>query len=244
VAAAAQSAAAAAARAATESVDDTTVSGRLTVDDDSGGEIVGGVEPAPAMPYSVQLIPPTPPSTPQKRQRGQSPGMPPSPLLLDPDGAGNAVTSRHLSPVSAAGSHKFPLRRQETLAAPSGAYDGGDLDQTSVDHHQKGCDVSREDQRVSHQQQQRQRHVQMHLQLQQQQQQQRARFNPSSAHAAGARGTGHRPPMVSSGSVTSPTTAPQPLRVGFYEVGRTIGKGNFAVVKLATHRITKTQVSE
>ncbi|KAF7632467.1 Serine/threonine kinase [Meloidogyne graminicola] len=31
--------------------------------------------------------------------------------------------------------------------------------------------------------------------------------------------------------------------VGFYEVGKTIGKGNYAVVKLAKHRITKTEVA-
>jgi len=35
---------------------------------------------------------------------------------------------------------------------------------------------------------------------------------------------------------------PAPLRVGFYEIERTIGRGNFAVVKLARHRITKTEV--
>lgn len=34
-----------------------------------------------------------------------------------------------------------------------------------------------------------------------------------------------------------------PVRVGFYEIERTIGKGNFAVVKLAKHRITKTEVA-
>merc|ERR1719431_1321395 len=34
-----------------------------------------------------------------------------------------------------------------------------------------------------------------------------------------------------------------PLRVGFYEIERTIGRGNFAVVKLARHRITKTEVA-
>jgi len=34
-----------------------------------------------------------------------------------------------------------------------------------------------------------------------------------------------------------------PIRVGFYDIERTIGKGNFAVVKLAKHRITKTEVS-
>ncbi|XP_006812753.1 LOW QUALITY PROTEIN: serine/threonine-protein kinase SIK3-like [Saccoglossus kowalevskii] len=35
----------------------------------------------------------------------------------------------------------------------------------------------------------------------------------------------------------------QPIRVGCYEIERTIGKGNFAVVKLATHDITKTKVA-
>ncbi|XP_043234896.1 serine/threonine-protein kinase SIK1-like isoform X2 [Amphibalanus amphitrite] len=35
----------------------------------------------------------------------------------------------------------------------------------------------------------------------------------------------------------------QPVRVGFYDIERTIGKGNFAVVKLARHRITKTEVA-
>ena len=34
------------------------------------------------------------------------------------------------------------------------------------------------------------------------------------------------------------------IRVGFYDIDKTIGKGNFAVVKLAKHRITKSQVSE
>jgi hypothetical protein len=34
-----------------------------------------------------------------------------------------------------------------------------------------------------------------------------------------------------------------PVRVGFYDIERTIGKGNFAVVKLGKHRITKTEVS-
>lgn len=34
-----------------------------------------------------------------------------------------------------------------------------------------------------------------------------------------------------------------PIRVGFYDIERTIGKGNFAVVKLARHRITKTEVN-
>lgn len=33
-----------------------------------------------------------------------------------------------------------------------------------------------------------------------------------------------------------------PIRVGFYDIERTIGKGNFAVVKLAKHRITRNEV--
>jgi serine/threonine-protein kinase SIK3 len=37
-------------------------------------------------------------------------------------------------------------------------------------------------------------------------------------------------------------TADRLVRVGYYELERTIGKGNFAVVKLATHVVTKTQV--
>ncbi|CAL8360696.1 unnamed protein product [Merluccius merluccius] len=35
---------------------------------------------------------------------------------------------------------------------------------------------------------------------------------------------------------------PPPARVGYYEIERTIGKGNFAVVKLATHIITKAKL--
>lgn len=38
--------------------------------------------------------------------------------------------------------------------------------------------------------------------------------------------------------------AKTPIRVGFYDIERTIGKGNFAVVKLARHRITKTEVRD
>ncbi len=34
-----------------------------------------------------------------------------------------------------------------------------------------------------------------------------------------------------------------PVRVGYYKMETTIGKGNFAVVKLATHIVTKTKVS-
>ena len=34
-----------------------------------------------------------------------------------------------------------------------------------------------------------------------------------------------------------------PVRIGYYQLERTIGKGNFAIVKLATNSITKTKVS-
>ena len=43
-------------------------------------------------------------------------------------------------------------------------------------------------------------------------------------------------------SNTSTQSLNTPLRVGFYEIEKTIGRGNFAVVKLARHRITKTEV--
>ena len=45
-------------------------------------------------------------------------------------------------------------------------------------------------------------------------------------------------------SVAGSTRAKTPVRVGYYEIERTIGKGNFAVVKLATHVITKTKVKK
>ncbi|KAF4796662.1 putative salt-inducible serine/threonine kinase 2 [Turdus rufiventris] len=35
-----------------------------------------------------------------------------------------------------------------------------------------------------------------------------------------------------------------PVRVGFYDIEGTLGKGNFAVVKLARHRITRSEVME
>lgn len=35
----------------------------------------------------------------------------------------------------------------------------------------------------------------------------------------------------------------QPIKVGFYDIEETIGKGNFAVVKMARHRITKSRVA-
>lgn len=41
-----------------------------------------------------------------------------------------------------------------------------------------------------------------------------------------------------------PASAPpsKTIRIGFYDIERTIGRGNFAVVKLAHHRITKSEV--
>jgi len=48
---------------------------------------------------------------------------------------------------------------------------------------------------------------------------------------------------MSTGKTSSATTATGAVvRVGFYEIERTIGRGNFAVVKLARHRVTKSQV--
>ena len=34
----------------------------------------------------------------------------------------------------------------------------------------------------------------------------------------------------------------RPVQVGFYDIERTIGRGNYAVVKLARHRVTKSEV--
>jgi hypothetical protein len=57
-------------------------------------------------------------------------------------------------------------------------------------------------------------------------------------------------PVGTTNSNTSNTTSSStstktkvPIRVGFYEIEKTIGKGNFAVVKLARHRVTKNEVS-
>ena len=53
--------------------------------------------------------------------------------------------------------------------------------------------------------------------------------------------------MLKFGTQTGTGSAPGPnrmsvARVGLYDIDRTIGRGNFAVVKLATHRVTKSQV--
>ncbi|XP_033096760.1 serine/threonine-protein kinase SIK2-like [Anneissia japonica] len=42
---------------------------------------------------------------------------------------------------------------------------------------------------------------------------------------------------------TKPSHRRSQARVGFYDIDKTLGKGNFAVVKLARHRITKSQVA-
>lgn len=44
-------------------------------------------------------------------------------------------------------------------------------------------------------------------------------------------------------SCVSGSAPRRPLRVGFYDIEGTLGKGNFAVVKLARHRVTNTQVA-
>jgi serine/threonine-protein kinase SIK3 len=40
-----------------------------------------------------------------------------------------------------------------------------------------------------------------------------------------------------------PSPVEKLVRVGYYELEKTIGKGNFAVVKLATHIVTRTKVN-
>ena len=62
---------------------------------------------------------------------------------------------------------------------------------------------------------------------------------PSYTKQLSSEDTGPPPPGIEGGTNNSNVT---PLRVGFYEIERTIGRGNFAIVKLARHRITKTEV--
>lgn len=45
------------------------------------------------------------------------------------------------------------------------------------------------------------------------------------------------------GTIAS-TTVEKLFRVGYYEILKTIGQGNFAVVKSARHHITKSKVSQ
>ncbi|XP_073318615.1 serine/threonine-protein kinase SIK3 homolog isoform X1 [Pagrus major] len=67
------------------------------------------------------------------------------------------------------------------------------------------------------------------------------RAQPSSGISHPSR-TSTAPGCISNPGHTS-ATRPPPARVGHYEIERTIGKGNFAVVKLATHIITKAKVA-
>ncbi|XP_038635263.1 serine/threonine-protein kinase SIK3 homolog isoform X1 [Scyliorhinus canicula] len=48
---------------------------------------------------------------------------------------------------------------------------------------------------------------------------------------------------VRNGNLPQPPHKTAPARIGYYEIERTIGKGNFAVVKLATHMVTKAKVA-
>ncbi|XP_055051312.2 serine/threonine-protein kinase SIK3 homolog isoform X1 [Misgurnus anguillicaudatus] len=50
-------------------------------------------------------------------------------------------------------------------------------------------------------------------------------------------------PSRAAAAVVAGVNRPPLARVGYYEMERTIGKGNFAVVKLATHMITKAKVA-
>ncbi|TNN56587.1 Serine/threonine-protein kinase SIK3 [Liparis tanakae] len=68
------------------------------------------------------------------------------------------------------------------------------------------------------------------------------RAPPSSSGIGHAGRSGAAAGCVASPGHTS-ATRPPPARVGHYEIERTIGKGNFAVVKLATHIITKAKVA-
>ncbi|XP_071068443.1 serine/threonine-protein kinase SIK3 isoform X2 [Dasypus novemcinctus] len=49
--------------------------------------------------------------------------------------------------------------------------------------------------------------------------------------------------MAAAAAATPAPRGPVPARIGYYEIDRTIGKGNFAVVKRATHLVTKAKVA-
>uniref|UniRef100_A0A336N617 CSON007241 protein n=1 Tax=Culicoides sonorensis TaxID=179676 RepID=A0A336N617_CULSO len=57
---------------------------------------------------------------------------------------------------------------------------------------------------------------------------------PSTTNITSSNGTGN------GGTAGVPPTG-KCVRVGFYDIEKTIGKGNFAVVKLAKHRVTKNE---
>ncbi|CAM4667541.1 unnamed protein product [Lepidochelys olivacea] len=65
------------------------------------------------------------------------------------------------------------------------------------------------------------------------------------AAAAASGGAGGPPPAPGPRlpPAPPPPRPPGPARIGYYEVERTIGKGNFAVVKLATHLVTRAKVA-
>ncbi|CAM4688221.1 unnamed protein product [Caretta caretta] len=65
------------------------------------------------------------------------------------------------------------------------------------------------------------------------------------AAAAASGGAGGPPPAPGSRlpPAPPPPRPPGPARIGYYEIERTIGKGNFAVVKLATHLVTRAKVA-
>lgn len=81
----------------------------------------------------------------------------------------------------------------------------------------------------------------------------------SGAAAGGAGPAGRLLPLPAPGPPAAPAAAPPaagsprppapaprgpaPARIGYYELDRTIGKGNFAVVKRATHLLTKAKVA-
>lgn len=50
------------------------------------------------------------------------------------------------------------------------------------------------------------------------------------------------PPLPAAGDNHNPLVN-RLVRVGYYEMEKTIGKGNFAVVKLAKHVVTNSKVS-
>ncbi|XP_029111332.1 serine/threonine-protein kinase SIK3 homolog isoform X1 [Scleropages formosus] len=68
-----------------------------------------------------------------------------------------------------------------------------------------------------------------------------SRSQTSSGISHSSRGAPAAGCLASSGHL--PASRPPPARVGYYDIERTIGKGNFAVVKLATHIVTKAKVA-
>ncbi|XP_030146647.2 serine/threonine-protein kinase SIK3 isoform X4 [Taeniopygia guttata] len=65
----------------------------------------------------------------------------------------------------------------------------------------------------------------------------------AAAAAGGGGGAGAAPAVPRLSPAPPPPRPPGPARIGYYEIERTIGKGNFAVVKLATHLVTRAKVA-